>query len=193
MRYASEDLLARLREERERRGITQRGLSQRSGISQSHISQIESGKLEPGLSSFLALARALDLEPVLAPRKLLPAVTGVLRAHAPRSPGPDEATRKSIEKILRALERKRAETGETETLDRLTMSLVTLRFAGLAPDELDQMRTALALLESQKRVLPDHLLKTAESILWPLRNKIAHAETGAARPAYALSEDERDA
>jgi len=164
MRYASEDLLVQLREERENRGITQRALSQRSGISQSHISQIESGKLEPGLSSFLSLARALDLEPVLAPRKLLPAVTGVLRAHNPRSPGPDDETRKSIEKILRALDRQRAQTGDTEILNRLTKSLVTIRSAVLPPDDMEHVRTALALLDSHKRALPDHLCPSSNAL-----------------------------
>jgi len=79
MAYKSEALIGSLREAREMAGISQRDLSARSGLTQSHISQIERGTLEPGLSSLIDLSRALNLELVLVPKKLLPAVNGILQ------------------------------------------------------------------------------------------------------------------
>jgi transcriptional regulator with XRE-family HTH domain len=191
--YASEDLLAQLRRERERARITQRGLSQRSGVTQSHISQIESGKLEPGLSSFLALARSLDLEPVLVPRKLLPAVTGVLRAHGPFDPNPDPDTRKAIDRALRNIERARSKSGETEDLDRLTMSLITLRSAPLTPADTERLQMALRLINTSRKSPPPAVWSGASDLLWPIRNKFAHRDAARPRPAYALDENDRDA
>ena len=82
MAYKSEALIAQVREVREASGISQRSLSDRAGLTQSHISHIESGKTEPGLSSFIDMARALDLELILVPKKLLPAVQGLMKAQA---------------------------------------------------------------------------------------------------------------
>ena len=193
MSYATEDLLAQLRRERERARMTQRGLSKRSGVTQSHISQIESGKLEPGLSSFLALARSLELEPVLVPRKLLPAVTGVLRAHGPFDPNPDPDTSKSIDRALRRIERARTKSGETEDLNRLTMSLITLSSAPLTSADTEKLQMTLQLINTGKKSPPPAVLSDASDLLWPLRNKFVHRDAGPARPAYALDEDDRDA
>src|SRR3546814_16720796 len=79
MGYVREDLIKRFRDKRLASKISQRALSERSGLTQSHISQIETGSLDPGLSSFLQMARALDLELVLVPRKLVPAVEAIER------------------------------------------------------------------------------------------------------------------
>ena len=79
MSYKSEGLIAEIRKTREDSGVSQRALSARSGLTQSHISKIERGTLEPGLSSLIDMARALDLELVVVPKKLLPAVKGILR------------------------------------------------------------------------------------------------------------------
>lgn len=78
MSYQSESLIAQAREVREASGLSQRTLSERAGLTQSHISQIESGKMEPGLSSFIDMTRALDLEVMLVPKKLVPAVLGLV-------------------------------------------------------------------------------------------------------------------
>ena len=83
MHYTSEDLVQQVRQTREAAGISQRALRDRSGLTQSHISQIESGKLEPGLSTFIDMARALGLELLLVPKKLVPAVEGMVRGAGP--------------------------------------------------------------------------------------------------------------
>lgn len=92
MHYNSEDLVSGIRQAREAAGISQRALRDRSGLTQSHISQIESGKLEPGLSTFIDMARALGLELLLVPKKLVPAVEGMVRGEGPAGAVGDRAT-----------------------------------------------------------------------------------------------------
>lgn len=91
-------LIERLKAARLARGLTQRDLSVRAGVPQSHISRIESGAVDIKLSSFIELARVLGLEPVLVPRKVLPAVEAVIRTGAPRPDAHEEATRRAQER-----------------------------------------------------------------------------------------------
>lgn len=74
------DIAASLREARVDKSFTQQEVGQRVGLPQSHISKIEKGYVDLKLSSLAELARALDLELKLVPRKALPAVEGILRA-----------------------------------------------------------------------------------------------------------------
>ena len=78
--YAVEEIVAALKAAREARGLSQRDLGALSGVPQSHISRIENGGADIRLSSLVALARALGLEVVLAPRSRMPAIEGVLRS-----------------------------------------------------------------------------------------------------------------
>lgn len=76
-----EEIAASVREARIAKAITQKALGQRVGLPQSHISKIEKGTVDLKLSSLVEIARALDLEITLVPRKALPAVEGAVRAH----------------------------------------------------------------------------------------------------------------
>lgn len=76
-----EEIAARVREARIAKALTQKELGQRVGLPQSHISKIEKGTVDLKLSSLVEIARALDLEITLVPRKALPAVEGAVRAH----------------------------------------------------------------------------------------------------------------
>lgn len=91
MSYKTEDLLDALKAVRSAQGVSQRALSQRTGLNQSHISKIESRALEPSIATFVVLARALDLEPMLIPRKLVPAVEAIVRSHDKPSDEPRRA------------------------------------------------------------------------------------------------------
>lgn len=62
---------------RRRKGLSQRALSEKVGIPQGHISKIENGMVDVQASSLVELARALDLEVMLAPRQLLPVIEGL--------------------------------------------------------------------------------------------------------------------
>ncbi len=80
-----------IKEARETKGLSQRALAKSSGIPQSHISKIESVGVDLTLSSLLALTRALDLEPVLVPRKLIPAVKSLIRTSKSVTISPETA------------------------------------------------------------------------------------------------------
>ncbi len=85
MTYANEEIIEALKGAREAKGLSQRALSERTGVPQSHISKIENGNADIRLSSLIELARALDLELGLVPRKALPAVESVIRSTASRA------------------------------------------------------------------------------------------------------------
>jgi predicted XRE-type DNA-binding protein len=68
-----------IKQARQAKGLSQRALARSSGIPQSHISKVETVGVDLTLSSLLALSRALDLEPMLVPRKLIPAVGSLIR------------------------------------------------------------------------------------------------------------------
>lgn len=76
--------------------LSQRELSVRTGLTQAHISRIENAAVDIRLPNLIELARVLDLEMMLVPRRLAPAVRNIIRSHrpaegrsgAPRGPRP---------------------------------------------------------------------------------------------------------
>lgn len=76
--YETEYLAAELKASREHQGWSQRALSAKSGVPQSHISKIERGVVDIRLSSLVALARILEMELVLVPRKAASGVQAVI-------------------------------------------------------------------------------------------------------------------
>ncbi len=74
-----DEIAASLKAAREVKGFSQRELAKRAGLPQSHISRVESGHVDLRLSSLAEIARALDLELTLVPRKALPAVNSIVR------------------------------------------------------------------------------------------------------------------
>jgi transcriptional regulator with XRE-family HTH domain len=81
MSAGTNEIAASIRAARQAKALTQKELGQRVGLPQSHISKIEKGAVDLQLSSLIEIARALDLEVKLVPRKALPAVEGAVRAH----------------------------------------------------------------------------------------------------------------
>lgn len=75
-----------IRRAREAKGFTQSDLGQRLGQPQSSVSRIERGG-DLRLSTLQEMARILDLEPMLIPKRLVPAVQALIE-HAT---GPDQA------------------------------------------------------------------------------------------------------
>lgn len=75
-----------LRSARQQRKLSQRMVSAKVGITQAQISRIESGSVDLRLSTLVELSRVLDLELVLVPRKLVPAVRSLTRGPARSAP-----------------------------------------------------------------------------------------------------------
>jgi HTH-type transcriptional regulator/antitoxin HipB len=68
---------AQIREARESKGLTQSDLGSRIGQPQSAVSRIERGG-DLRVSTLLEMARVLEMEPVLIPKHLVPAVHALL-------------------------------------------------------------------------------------------------------------------
>ncbi len=74
------DLREKLKQERVKRGWGQRALGSKVGLPQPHISAIESGEIVPRFDTLLEIVRILDLDLLLVPRTLVPAVQSLIRA-----------------------------------------------------------------------------------------------------------------
>jgi transcriptional regulator with XRE-family HTH domain len=191
MPYQSEELIREVQGQRIKGALSQRALAARSGLTQAHISQIETGRLEPGLSSFIEMARALDLEIVLVPKKLLPAVQGVLRPSADGSSSPDDGQSALFTKGERFIARQKKLEGRSVSLDRIEEYLRFLKQVRLRKDDLAVVTEAIKML-GQLEENPRAQLGDVAGMLRTLRNRVAHP-VEAPRPAYALDEEDTDA
>src|SRR6185437_16511275 len=139
------------------------------------ISLIERGALEPGLGSLVDIARALDLEPVLVPRKLLPAVEAII-APSSRAEAPLAASLPELARTQRTIKRLRALGGNSADLDKIRDTLRVLHSLPLNdPDKatvaeiLDQLARVRSAEESR------NVVKTAAEGLQALRNWGVHS------------------
>ncbi|WP_460588363.1 helix-turn-helix domain-containing protein [Haliea atlantica] len=78
MSYSTEHIARSLKQARIDKKLSQRSLAAKAGVPQSHLSKIENGAVDLRLSSLIELARVLDLELLLVPRKTASAVNAVI-------------------------------------------------------------------------------------------------------------------
>jgi HTH-type transcriptional regulator/antitoxin HipB len=78
MIYVVEYLAEALKAARAGKKLSQRGLSKTTGMPQAQISKIENAAVDLKASTLIELARALDLEVMLVPRKHVPAVKSLI-------------------------------------------------------------------------------------------------------------------
>ncbi len=214
MIYVTENIIKTLKEAREAKGLSQRGLSARTGVPQSHISKIESGGTDIRLSSLIGLARVLDLELKLVPRKAVAAVETVVRSTVPALAPPQGDTAKAVRELGRALEAvktARALFPDQAVLKQLQDNLQDLRnlqsAGGGITNLIAETRKAYEPLQKQLaqvreaaetvKVLPPETLRSltqAADTFRQLRNQIAQGLPAASlpRPAYRLDEDGGD-
>ena len=86
MGYNIEEIIQAIKKARKDKELSQRALSAKAGLPQSHISKIEQGDVNIKMSTLIDLARALDLEIKLVPRKLVPAVNSITRQSSSPTP-----------------------------------------------------------------------------------------------------------
>jgi HTH-type transcriptional regulator / antitoxin HipB len=79
MVYAIEELTGKLRAVRKKKGMSQRAFAKSIGMPQSRLSKIENGIIDLQVSNMLELARSLDLDLMLIPRQMVPAVNSLVR------------------------------------------------------------------------------------------------------------------
>ncbi len=73
------EIIKALKSARLEKKLKQSELGGKLGLPQSHISKIEQGATDPRLSTVTDMARLLDLELVLVPRAMLPAIQAMIR------------------------------------------------------------------------------------------------------------------
>lgn len=197
MSYAIEDIAQTLRSAREASGLSQRELSARSGVPQGHISKIENGTVDLRLSSLIELARVLDLELTLVPRKALPAVQAIIRSAAGEPQRGDIQRRADreltqLKNIINTLPKQALSPNESEQYTRLLRELEHFR---LSRSDLETIRNATSIIRNLK-ASPNSWNAIRQSLkdIQTLRNFIAHgrenSDREAIRPAYSLDEDD---
>ena len=193
MNYKTEELALQIKQARENAALSQRDLSARSGVTQSHISQIESGKLSPGIGTMVDIGRALDMELVLVPKRLMPAVTSLIEDTPSRrglSPETGKAALRQISRGERLVTEQKHLYGSSIELDRMAEYLRFLKRVSLQPDEIQTIVDAIETLDRQQS---EDMLKQAVQRLQALRNSIAHGQAEERRPAYGLYKNDDDA
>ncbi len=100
MNYVIEGMAGQLKAARIAKGLSQRALAEKVGVPQSHISKIENGRVDLKLSSLIEFSRVLDLELMLIPRKLIPAVQSLTRDGSRDTDRPSPAYRLDEEEDL---------------------------------------------------------------------------------------------
>ncbi len=193
MSYSTDHFAIALKNAREAKGLSQRALSELVGVPQSHISKIESGGVDVRVSSLVELARVLDLELTLVPRKSVPAVDSIIRSTSGASPQPSSATRKAWKNVQDKLNRiSHADPTNIEfaQVQRLARDLEHLGFAVVDRQTLrDVNKRVDAILERRDANGVHRLLVEFKR----MRNAVAHdagglATTTKVRPAYSLEE-----
>lgn len=197
MNYAGEQIIAALKAARRDKGLTQRALSEQAGMPQSHVSKIEQGEVDLQLSSLIELARALDLEVVTVPRKLIPAVQTIVRSGESSASRKAEHRRellKALKRIRKSVTRLEAMPGDKAYLRQIEKAAAELENFQIGANDLKTIQSvALSLMNMPPEPSSIGDIKVIANRLRNLRNELAHRisePVEEVRPAYTLDEDE---
>jgi len=195
-----EEIAASVRKARIAKALTQKELGRRVGLPQSHISKIEKGTVDLKLSSLVEIARALDLEITLVPRKALPAVEGAVRAH-----GTAVETSRAVSllneqaEIAERIKANFPDLSQVEGFQNAIRSIPRLQFDATQLKALDEAlqpaKRLKTILEAQGGAAAlAKRIEEATSALRHFRNiQVHHApliEAARQLPAYRLEEDD---
>lgn len=196
------DIAASLRQARKDKGLTQRELGKRVGLPQSHISKIESGAVDLQVSSLAEIARALDLEVKLLPRRALPAIEGTVRA-AVGTAGSSAASRAldSIQKELQLADQIRTSYPNLKEIENYRTVLKNIQALQIDNQSLKTLQNALKPSQDLAKFFKEYnevskIAKQVNSATEALRTwrnlQVHHPQIDGPRqrPAYRLENDE---
>jgi transcriptional regulator with XRE-family HTH domain len=196
MNNATEYVTRALKAARNAKALSQRGLAQLAGVPQSYVSRVERGAIDLRLSSLIEIARALDLELTLVPRKAAQA----FKSFAKPAPLSDlsaiaRASRKQLNEMqarLRELNRANPLLIDIAQFQRSVRDLQQFTLPKIEPMALDELNKKLEALKINK--LDIGQLQRALSQIQTLRNQSVHANPDAnnSAPAYQLDEAENE-
>ena len=196
MAYATEQITHSLKAARESKRLSQRSLARLAGVPQSHISKIENGAVDLRLSSLVEIARALDLEVTLVPRKNLSAVQSIIRSSERPAqkgvPGPSPA--REFSRLKDSLRTALSAHPSIKELAQLQSYVCDLQRISPPMIDLNMLREATKSVQAfsaDAERLDD--LRRSLNELQRLRNAIAHQTPQAfetRRRAYSLEDDD---
>lgn len=198
MSYLNEQILKSLKKARKAKGLSQRELSAKSGVPQSHISKIESGVVDLRVSSLITLARTLDLELELVPRKTVPAVQSIIR----RTINTDlmNTQRRAQEVIdnyretINAISNVGRINLPQQELDKLKINVndISHLIPRISATQLDAIASSRIAIEEALNSGYTKEIKKALSEIGSIRNTLAHSKLESitqALPAYSLDDE----
>ena len=193
MNYAVEDFSEQLRAAREKKGLSQRELSALAGVPQSHISKIENSGVDLRISSLAAIARALDLELTLVPRKALPAVKSVSRSVS-QSTTLNPEVQLEFDRLTSVIKAASAavQSPAFNNIQRRLRELKLVQSQIVDPEVLSHIRRTFEQVKnSDSLTAAENAIKQLDS----LRNELAHSlpdrrRDEPPRPAYRLEDDD---
>lgn len=197
MIYATDHIATILRNARIAKGFSQRALSRLSGVPQSHISKIESGAVDLRLSSLVELARVLDMELTLVPRKSVPAVNSVVRSteNKPRHSHSPNSTLNEMKRLHANIETIKMAFPAATEIAQIQRQFRDLQHLKVPAQSIKDIREINKSLQSMKNIGNLDAVREILRDIQHLRNSIAHGlavtpSVQRARPAYALEEDD---
>lgn len=180
---------------REVKGLSQRALADLSGVPQSHISKIESGSVDLRISSLVEIARALDMELKLVPRKGLSAVNSIIRSTQFTATMPTRPMLKAMTKLQSAADKLAASLAEEKEVVQLQSrihELSRINVPSSKQGKIEELTRQLQRVVSGKSEVST--LKRALDEVKALRNALAHQTSGESvqppRSVYALDGDD---
>jgi transcriptional regulator with XRE-family HTH domain len=194
---------------RRRAGLSQSALGAKVGLAQSHISKIERGVTDLQTSNLVEIARALDLELMLVPRQLVPAVRALQQELAPSSGMDPSELDRHLDRLARRARKLVARFPELAVLTIFAGTADELRRARLDRDgarevrpQIDAIKTILDELGAfpSDRPEPERVARGAKSAaeissitraLQSYRNAHVHGvRNSATAPAYRLEDSD---
>jgi len=201
--YATSDLVQELVAARKARGLSQKALGEKVGWPQSHVSKIEKGKTDLRLSGLIELARALELEVALVPKKSVPAVESVVRQALP---SPSDKTPQALDVITKTTNALQSDwanylskmSAAADPFRSLNEALNRVQVFRFDTDHFKALQDATRPIDQLKKLLEQSDFSTAlrqltssTEQLKRLRNELAHPEVASLpKPAYRLDEDD---
>ncbi|RLQ22732.1 helix-turn-helix domain-containing protein [Seongchinamella sediminis] len=184
-----------LKAAREGKGLSQRVLAKLAGVPQSHISKIENAGVDLRVSSLTEIARALDLELALVPRKTVPAVKSIVRSATSDIPSLTSlALNDDLAKLEKLADKIADQYGSPKEASQLQSRVHDLMRLPI-PDS--YMGSVRKLQKELDKVYKHPDLKRLISVLdqvQKLRNELVHSPTGqlrqVSRSAYSLEDDD---
>lgn len=189
------DIARKLKEARKAKGLSQRALAKLAGVPQSHISKIETTGVDLRISSLTEIARALDLELTLVPRKTVSAVNSIVRSTQPSAPRQVASIAKELaklESVAGKIARQHKSLKEAVQLQSRVHELTRLELPASYLDTIEKLNKQLQHIYKE----PEGLQQLRESLnqVQFLRSELVHDLGGRVktehRARYSLEDDD---